>query len=191
MTSKSRPAPTQPPSEPAAPAETPQTAIDATTFNWATLAPPVPMPTKAAFDGIKANVLATVPEAIRLRAETSLIINTELAEKGRTSDAKRNRVSYHWRIQPVPDSAVAAEFSRLLYKYAKYRPSEGDIPGRRDKSPMGQVTARAGGPGWFRKNDDGTWIACAERDDGAVYGVRFSVRPFEARKGTARLPGTA
>lgn len=160
-------------------------------FDWAALAAPVAMPNKLNPGAIKVDVLATVPEPIRQRVEVSLAINAERVAAKATSTATRPRVDYHWECQPVTDEAMGAEFAKLATKYAKYRPSDKDIPHAGPKSPKGQITVRCGNPGHFVKGEDGVPVACSESTEGAFYGVRYSARPFEQRQDAARVPGTA
>lgn len=160
-------------------------------FTWAELAPAVAMPTKAAFTGISVNVLESVPEPIRQRAEASLVINTERVKRTAGSSAKRPRIDYHWDLQPVPTTDLGGEFVKLLGKYAKYRPAGKDVPHAGSTSPQGQVTARCGDPGYYRAHGDAEYVACDAAAEGAFLAVRYSVRPLEQRATTARLPGTA
>jgi hypothetical protein len=164
---------------------------DAAAFDWGNLAEPVAMPNKQGVLNIKVNVLETVPGPIRVRAEASLAINAQRVADKANSAAKRARINYHWDVQPIPDAEWAGRFRYAISKYAKYRPSDKDIPHAAEGSPRGQVTARTGDPGWFRTPEDGVPVACSEGDDGAFYGVRYSVRPFEQRSDTSALPGTA
>jgi hypothetical protein len=159
-------------------------------FDWSALPAPVAMANRQTADGIKVDVIASVPEVIRQRAEASLSINTERVKAAGRSAAKRARVDYQWELQAVPDTATGEQFTKLLTKYAKYRPSEGDVPHAAANSPKGQVTARCGTPGYFRTADGDTYEPCDASADGAFTGVRFSVRPFERRADTARLPGS-
>lgn len=158
--------------------------------DWSTLAAPVVMATRQGPSAIKVNVLETVPEPIRQRAEASLTINVERVKAASKSAAKRARVDYHWELQQVPTMAMGEGFTKLITKYAKYRPAEGEIPHASGNSPRGQVTARCGAVGHFRKTADGEYEACAATADGAFIGLRYSVRPFENRKDTARAPGS-
>lgn len=159
--------------------------------SWASLPEPVTMSTKSTFSGITVNVLETVPAPIRVRAEASLTINAERVKAKAKSEAKRARVDYHWSLQRVNDKEQGEQFVKLLTKYARYRPLEGTIPHAGPTSPKGQVTARTGDVRHFRKVADDEYIACEPTTDGAFLGVRYSVRPFEQRSDTARLPGTA
>lgn len=161
------------------------------TFDWSTLAAPVVMATKTSFSGVKVNVLESVPAPIRERAEASLTINTERVKAKPKGNAKRARVDYHWSLQQVPDLATGEQFIKLLAKYAKYRPADGDIPHAGPTSPKGQVTARTGDTRHFRKVADDEYVACEATTAGAFLGLRYSVRPFEQRADAARLPGTA
>jgi hypothetical protein len=160
------------------------------THDWSALAEPVTMQPRTTFSGVKVNVLETVPEPIRQRAEASLTINAERVKAKAKSDAKRARVDYHWSLQRVTDKAMGEAFVKLITKYAKYRPAEGDIPHAGATSPKGQVTARTGDVLHFRKVADDEYVACEPATEGAFTGVRYSVRPFEQRGDTARLPGT-
>lgn len=160
-------------------------------FDWNAMADPIVMPTKAAVTPVVANVLETVPEPIRVRAEASLALNTAAKAAKAGSTARRARVVYHWDFQPVTDDKMAAAFDRLLSKYAKYRPNVQEIPHAHETSPRGQVTARLGAPGWFVRDETGEFVPCQPAEPNAMYGLRYSVRPFEQRKDTARIPGTA
>jgi len=159
-------------------------------FDWSALDEPIVMPTKATPTPVVANVLETVPEQIRQRAEASLVHNTAAKAKKAESTAKRPRILYRWDFQPVKDDKMAAAFDRLLAKYAKYRPNIEGIPHAHKDSPQGQVTARTGAPGFFVRTDDGEFAPCKADTPNAIYGLRYSVRPFEQHKDTARLPGT-
>lgn len=160
-------------------------------FDWSALATPVTMANKATPSAIKVNVIETVPDAIRQRAESSLTINTERVKATKGSNAKRARVDYHWELQAVTDAAMGEQFVKLITKYAKYRPADADVPHAGPNSPKGQVTARCGTPGHYRKTEDGEYLNTTKDTAGAFYGVRYSVRPFEQRGDKARLPGTA
>lgn len=149
------------------------------------------MPTKVTITGIKANVLETVPDAIRLRAEQSLTVNAERVKAAANSTAKRSRIDYHWQLQAVPDSATGEQFVKLITKYARYRPADRDIPHAGATSPKGQVTARCGQVHHYRETDGGEFVFCDATADGAFWAVRYSVRPFEQRSASGRLPGTA
>jgi hypothetical protein len=164
---------------------------DAPADPWAALSAPLAMPTKAPFSGVKVNVLETVPEPIRMRAEASLAINAARVAKKADSTAKRSRVDYHWDVQPFALEATAATFIKLITKYAKYRPSDVAIPHASPDSPKGQVTARCGAIGHYIKGEDGTATATDPATPGAFIGVRYSVRPFEQRSDSQRVPGTA
>lgn len=160
-------------------------------FDWNALAAPVAMATRTVPSSATVNVLESVPEPIRLRAETSLSINVERAKAVARSTAKRPRIDYHWELQQVPDEETGNLFARLIARYARYRPSEGVIPGAAANLPNGQVTARCGAVGWYVKAADGQVTPSGPVNDQAFLGVRYSVRPFERRSTTARLPGTA
>lgn len=159
-------------------------------FDWSALDAPIVMPSKTVATAITANVLETVPEQIRSRAEASLTHNAAAKAAKATSTAKRARVIYHWDFQPVKDEKMAAAFDRLITKYAKYRPDIDNVPFADAKSPRGQVTARTGNPGWFARTAEGEFTPCKSDSEGAMYGLRYSVRPFEQRSDTSRLPGT-
>lgn len=160
-------------------------------FDWSTLAAPVVMDTKQGPGGIKVNVLETVPAPIRQRAEASLTINVERVKAKPKGDAKRARVNYHWELQQLPDAATGEQFIKLITKYAKYRPVDGDIPYSGPTSPKGQVTARTGSVNHYRKDSADEYVICDANAAGATLGVRYSVRPFEQRSDTARVPGSA
>jgi hypothetical protein len=158
--------------------------------SWDFLAPPVTSPTVTARPGASVNVLFAVPAQIRQRAEKSLAINTKRVLGAAASTADRVRVDYHWDVQPLPDDKIAADFRDLLTKYAKHRPSSDALPHADAASPKGQVTARCGKPSWFRTNAGGEAVTCDKTEQGAYFGVRYSVRPFEHRKDTTKLPGS-
>jgi hypothetical protein len=160
-------------------------------FDWDALPVPVAMANKAGPSAIRVNVLETVPEPIRQRAERSLLINVERVRAVAGSSAKRPRIDYHWELQAVPDAEMGALFVKLITKYAKYRPDGADIPHAGPNAPKGQVTARCGDVAWYRTTADGEHVVTVKDADGAYLGVRYSVRPFEQRATTGRLPGTA
>lgn len=178
--------PAETPEQPAEPQ--PVAVVDG---DWDTLPEPAAMPVKVVNVDIKVNVVESVPAPIRMRAEDSLAVNAARVAKKEGSTSARKRVDYDWPVQRVASEKMGADFKRLLVKYAKYRPSEGGIPFKADNSPLGQVTARAGDPTWFAMQENGTYTEAAQTDDGAFLGVRYSVRPFEARRDSARVPGTA
>lgn len=188
-----KPTPTAPQADDATPQADQQLTANGTadSFDWNAMADPIVMPTRAAVTPVVANVLETVPEPIRVRAETSLMLNTAAKAAKAGSTARRARVTYHWDFQPVTDDKMAAAFDRLLSKYAKYRPNVREIPHAHETSPRGQVTARLGAPGWFVRDETGEFVPCQAAEPNAMYGLRYSVRPFEQRKDTARVPGTA
>jgi hypothetical protein len=160
-------------------------------IDWGTLDAPIAMPARNTFSGIKVDVIKGVPEPLRQRAESQLVINTERVKAAASSTAKRSRVDYHWDLQRVTTSDMGDQFVKLLTKYAKYRPAEGDIPHSGPNVAKGQVTARCGATGHFVKDSDGHYVAADKDAEGAIMGVRYSVRPFEQRGDTQRLPGTA
>lgn len=158
---------------------------------WDDLPAPVVMPNTAGAGVAKVDVLATVPEPIRMRAESNLAINTQRVAAKASTEANRPRVDYHWDLQRVTTEEQGAAFAEFLVKYAKYRPNIKDIPHRGEHSPMGQITARPQAPAWYRITEAGLPIATTKDAPGAFLGVRYSVRPFEQRKDSNRLPGTA
>lgn len=157
---------------------------------WDELPQPLAMPSTLAATVIKVDVLTTVPEPIRKRAEANLAINTARVAATANSTATRPRVDYHWDCQMVTDEDQGKRFGELLVKYAKYRPEDKTIPHIADGSPKGQITARPQAPAYYVNGTDGKPVAAAKDTPNAYLGVRYSVRPFEQRKGTARLPGT-
>lgn len=183
---------TKPADTPVAAPETPAepTPVVLVDMDWDTLPEPVAMPTRVVEVRISPKVLESVPDPIRKRAELSLAINTALVAKKAGSTSSRKRVNYHWDVQRVASTEMGVKFKNMLVKYAKYRPADVDIPHRDENSPKGQITARAGEPGYYVTNDDGTFSESSESAPGAYLGVRYSVRPFEARKDTATLPGS-
>jgi hypothetical protein len=180
-----------PPTPAPAPEPTQPTPVSDTGFDWSKLDAPVAMENKRTFGGVTANVIETVPEPIRQRAEASLTVNAERVKAKANSSAKRARIDYHWSLQIVPDKATGEQFVKLITKYAKYRPAEVTIPHAGPTSPKGQVTARTGDVNHFRQMPDGEYVVVSATADGAVMGVRYSVRPFEQRGDTSRLPGSA
>ena len=182
-----QPAPTPTP-EPAPTPEPGATAPAATEYDWSELAAPVAMPNKLNVPNTHVDVIGTIPEAIRQRAETSLTVNAARVAAKAGSTAKRSRIDYHWSVQPVASKEMGAKFVALLAKYAKHRPSDVDVPHAGPDSPKGQVTARTGEPAHYVKGADGVPEAATPTADGAFLGVRYSVRPFEQRKDTARMP---
>lgn len=165
-------------------------ASSAQEFTWDDLRPPVLSPLTAVNSSIKATILDTTPEPIRQRAERSLFENALRVTAASSSSSARPRVDYRWDVQPVPTTEKGAEFAKLIIRYAKYRPENANIPFAAPGVLMGQVTARCGNPSWFRTDDKGVATHALSHEDGAFLGVRYSVRPFEARKDTKRLPGT-
>ncbi|SRR5216683_2358838 len=157
---------------------------------WAALSPPVAVPDRAPFQGISVNVVETIPVTIRQRAENSLTANAARVKAKAGATTARKRVDYRWDVQPVATVEQGIKFTALLVKYAKYRPADKVVPFIGDKSPKGQVTARKGEPIYYVTKPDGTVEDCTPDTEGAFLGVRYSVRPFEQRSTTARLPGT-
>lgn len=160
-------------------------------FTWDDLAAPIPMPSKVIPIPRKVDAIAETPEPIRMRAELSLSLNVAAVADVAASAASRVRVNYVWRVQAVPSVKVAQDFIKALTRYAKYRPAADHIPFADPDSPKGQVTARTGDVTWYRQDAVGNTMAASESADGAFMGVRYSVRPFEARGGARRLPGIA
>lgn len=193
MATKKDATPPAPPVEPEAtkPEATEPEATTPEPSPWDDLQPVVAMPNKTTPGDFKVNVLESVHAAIRERAEASLAINAKRVADKAGSNAKRARVDYHWDVQPFTLKPTAEGFVKQLAKYARYRPSTGDIPFKAENSPMGQVTCRTGDITWYKTGADGVPTACAATDDGAYLGLRFSVRPLEQRGGSKRLPGTA
>jgi len=185
-----RPTPTPPP----APAQTDPTAdatpqpTPAAEFDWSELGAPVAMPNKVTVSNTVIDVVTTIPEPIRQRAETSLTVNAARVAAKAGSTAKRSRIDYHWSVQPVATKEMGAKFAGLLTKYAKHRPAEGDVPHAGPDSPKGQVTARTGEPAHYITPEGGVPEPATPTAEGAWLGVRYSVRPFEQRKDTARMP---
>lgn len=193
MPAKQHPTPTPPAPKPedTKPEDTKPEADAKPVSEWDDLKPAVSMPNKT-FDGnIRVNVLDSIHQAIRSRAEASLAVNTTAVAAKTTSNAKRARVNYQWDVQPIADAQQGERFDKALSKYAKYRPATGDIPFKAEHSPMGQVTCRTGVPIFYKTGSDGKPEACAETDEGAYLGLRYSVRPLEQRGDSNRLPGTA
>lgn len=157
---------------------------------WDMLPAALEMPNTLAATVAKIDVIATIPEPIRMRAEASLAVNAGRVAAKSASAAGRPRVDYHWDCQPVATEDQGRRFAELLVKYAKYRPSDRDIPHASGHSPKGQVTARPQAPGFYVVTSDGKPIAATKDATGAFLGVRYSVRPFEQRKEASRLPGT-
>lgn len=158
---------------------------------WDELEPAVSMPNKVSVGNIKVNVLESVPEAIRSRAEASLALNAKAVADKPATNAKRARVNYHWDVQRVASKEQGERFDKAISKYGKYRPATGDIPHRAEHSPMGQITVRTGVVCHYRNDDKGIPTVCGEKDEGAYLGLRYSVRPLEQRGDANRLPGTA
>lgn len=158
---------------------------------WDALVAPLAMPNTLAATVAKKDVLATVPEPIRIRAEANLAINTKRVEAGATSQATRPRIDYHWDCQPVASVEQGAKFAAFLVEYAKYRPSTVDIPHRAEHSPKGQITARPQAPAYYVTSATGMPVAATKDTPQAYLGVRYSVRPFEQRNSARRLPGSA
>lgn len=186
---------TRTPKTPDTPAPAPETPAEPQApvlvdMDWDTLPEPVAMPTRTVEVRISPKVLESVPEPIRKRAEASLTINAALVEKKAGSTSARKRVNYHWDVQRVATPEMGVKFKNMLVKYAKYRPADLDIPHRDEKSPKGQITARAGEPTYYVTKEDGTYAEADKSAAGAYLGVRYSVRPFEARSDAARVPGT-
>jgi hypothetical protein len=159
-------------------------------FTWDQLAAPTVMPSKRVAASNAIDVLKEVPESIRVRAEVSLADNVKAVAKANASTAVRPRPDYEWRVQPVPTTEIGVKFRQEIARYAKYRPADKTIPHMALGSPVGQVTARTGEPSWYANDAAGIPQNAAQGDAGAYLGVRYSVRPFEDRKGTARAPGT-
>lgn len=178
-----------------APADAPETPAEPVTpelvdMDWDTLPEPVAMPTRVVEVRISPKVLESVPEPIRKRAEMSLAINVARVAKKAGSTSSRKRVDYHWDVQRVATVEMGVKFKNMLVKYAKYRPADVDIPHRDENSPKGQITTRAGEPLYYVTKEDGTYVEAEKTAPGAYLGVRYSVRPFEARSDAARLPGS-
>ncbi len=165
-------------------------AAKAQEYDWNTLAAPMAMPSRTTAPDIKVDVIATIPEVIRMRAEASLAANVLAVKATSGSIAKRPRIDYDWRVQPVTTIKQGEAFSAMLGHYAKYRPADKPVPHADANAPAGQVTARCGETSFYRDSGLGVLIACDKDPDGAFLGIRYSVRPLEIRKGTARLPGT-
>lgn len=178
--------PDAPAPEPTEPSEQPKAVTE-----WDELEPAVAMPNTVSVGNIKVNVLESVPEAIRSRAEASLAVNTKAVADKAGSAAKRARVNYHWSVQKVVSKEQGERFDKALSKYGKYRPATGDIPHKAEQSPMGQVTVRTGVVCHYKLNDKNVPVVCGEKDEGAYLGLRYSVRPLEQRGDANRLPGTA
>lgn len=186
---------TRTPKSPEAPASEPEQAAEPTTvelvdMDWDTLPEPVAAPVRVVDVRISPKVLESVPEPIRKRAEANLAVNTALVAKKSGSTSARKRIPYDWQVQRVASEQMGVKFKNMLVKYAKYRPADAEIPHAGENSPKGQVTARAGEPTYFVNNEDGTYEQAEKDAPGAYLGVRYSVRPFEARSDSARVPGS-
>lgn len=160
-------------------------------IDWTKLDEPIDHPNTTSVGDIKVDVIASVPEPIRKRAEECLGINTKRVAAKAGSQGKRPRVDYAWFIQPLASAGMGEQFSKLITKYAKFRPNAIPIPFAADGVMAGQVTARCGNVGYFVKGEDDKYTACDKGTKGAFLGMRYSVRPREQRKDTARVPGTA
>ena len=159
-------------------------------FNWSDLPASIAAPTRTTVVAAKVDVLTEVPEPIRIRAEMSLAKTVARIKAKANSQAARVRIDPAWQIQEVFSEQMGKEFARLLTRYCKYRPADKPVPHADSDSPKGQVTVRVGNVQKFKDTADG-WIAMREGDTAAgMLGVRYAVKPFETRKGQARLPGT-
>lgn len=158
-------------------------------FDWSELAAPVAMPNKPVTTPKKVDVLAEVPEPIRQRIEHSLMKTVARYAAKADSKAKRVRVDPYWSIQPVPDEERGAEFVKLATRYAKYRPADKEVPHADPESPKGQITVRCGAVTRYRQTDSGPVASPDAKPEESFLGVRFSARPFEGRKDTAKTPG--
>lgn len=193
MAAKKDTAPSAPAEEPAAqePEATEAEATKPEPSEWDELEPAVSMPNKVSVGNIKVDVLTSVPEAIRSRAEASLALNAKAVADKSGSNAKRARVNYRWDVQKLASKEQGERFDKAITKYGKYRPATGDIPHRAEHSPMGQITVRTGVVCHYKLDAKGIPTVCNEKDEGAYLGIRYSVRPLEQRGDTNRLPGTA
>lgn len=158
---------------------------------WDALPEPKVMENKTVATGSRANVLVTIPAPIRKRAEQSLTENSKRKAAAAASNATRLRVDYHWQIQPVTSIEQGKRFADALTKYAKYRPENLPIEFIGPDSPLGQITARCGDVSWYFTHEDGETTTSDASTQGAYLGVRYSVRPFEARNTAARVPGAS
>lgn len=185
-----KPAETPAPEAPAADIPTNGDApSEAPAFDWSELAAPLVMADSPSAMTKRVNVLEDVPEPIRQRIEYSLMKTVARISANAGSTAKRPRVEPYWQVQAVPTEDRGAEFVALATRYAKYRPAEGDIPHADGDSPKGQITVRCGTIQHYRQAEAGL-MPCAADAEGAFLGVRYSARPFEARKDRAKVPGT-
>lgn len=154
-------------------------------FDWSTLDEPTVLPRKQAWTPAAKDVVSSTPANIRESVENILVANVKRIAQIVASDAKRKRPDYMWVLQRVPDARVAEEFRALVTAYCLHRPGTGDIPFAEAGSPRGRISPRFAEPGWYKTGTLGGMVECAETDDGAVYGVRYSVRPFEPRSPAA------
>jgi hypothetical protein len=163
--------------------------VEASGFDWNALGDSIAMPTRAVAADRKVDAIAETPAPIRQRIETSLMKTVARYAAKASSTAKRVRVDPYWSVQPVKDEAMGNDFIKKATRYAKYRPAEGEVPFADSESPRGQITVRCGKVMPYRKTEDGEVIPVDLASDDTFWGVRYSARPFEGRKGTARMPG--
>jgi hypothetical protein len=166
------------------------TVVNQGQFNWDELPPPIAHDIRKVPAVKKVDAIAEVPERIRQLAERSLAYNVKAVARTATSTAARPRIDYRWVLLWVPSEEVGAKFKAELEKYAKYRPVNTTIPYRDPGSPDGQITARVGNTLRWHLTDSGWTQTDAPVSNDVRWGVRYSVRPFEARKSTAKLPGS-
>jgi len=168
-----------------------QTPTAKPTFDWAELAAPMAAPSKTATVDRKVDAIAETPEPIRQRVEVSLMKTVARIKAKANSSAKRVRVEPYWTVQPLASEAQGEAFIKAATRYAKYRPTTGDIPHRDTDAPMGQITVRFGKVGHYTKSETGEATPAEATADGAFLGVRYSARAFEGRGDSTRVPGTA
>lgn len=152
-----------------------------TPFDWSTLDEPTVLPRKNSWADSAVDVMTATPENIRESIENILGANVRRIAATTASNAKRPRVDYMWVLQRIPSAEVAEEFRALVTAYCLHRPGTGEIPFAEANTPSGRITPRFGDPKWYKQGPKGGMVECAETDTGAVYGVRYSIRPFEAR----------
>ena len=153
-------------------------------YDWDTLLPSTDAPAHIVSTGTKVDVIRDVPLPVRMRVEGSLIATILAKVEWVTAGRKVENFKPVWKLQPVADEAQGKEFVKLVTKYAKYRPQHWEQ--RDTRTPEGQITVRTGAPTLVKKDP----VSGADVET-PYWAVRYQAKVLEAKKDTARVPGSA
>lgn len=159
-------------------------------FNWDELIPDVAAPAPTSQVGANFKV-EDVPAPLRQRIEQSLALSVTKIEEAIKAGTKRESVPPQWRLQAMPNQAMADEAVKLMRKYGQRRP-EKDIPFYAPGTPVGQITVRVA-PVLYgtdeqvaadakRDAKNRTGVRKAPKDVKPGLYLRYAAKPLEGKK---------